>query len=129
LELRRRPWLGNIRELRNVIEYAMIHARSGVILPEHLPPPLQALPGRANSPSIADSIKVWAREQWHGADEPTDVYRRLLEIVEPPLLEVALSEHSGQCAAAARVLGLHRVTVKKKADTYGLPTFSSGSDN
>ncbi len=39
-ELQRRPWLGNVRELRNAIEHAMILARGGIIAPEHLPPPL-----------------------------------------------------------------------------------------
>jgi two-component system nitrogen regulation response regulator GlnG len=41
-------------------------------------------------------------------------------LVEPPLLDVALEEHQGQCAAAARSLGLHRVTLRKKLQQYGL---------
>ena len=39
-ELERRAWLGNVRELRNAVEYAMILARGGSIAPEHLPPPV-----------------------------------------------------------------------------------------
>ena len=34
-----RQWYGNVRELRNAVEHAMILARGGAILPEHLPPP------------------------------------------------------------------------------------------
>ena len=32
-ELQRRPWFGNVRELRNAIEHAMILARGGAIAP------------------------------------------------------------------------------------------------
>ena len=39
-ELRRREWFGNVRELRNAVEHALILARGGIIAPEHLPPPL-----------------------------------------------------------------------------------------
>ena len=35
---------------------------------------------------------------------------------EPPLLGAVLERHRGQFASAARQLGLHRVTLKKKAD-------------
>ena len=38
--LERRPWYGNVRELRNAVEHAMILARGGAIVPEHLPPPM-----------------------------------------------------------------------------------------
>ncbi len=39
-ELTNRPWYGNVRELRNAIEHAVILARGGVIRPEHLPEPV-----------------------------------------------------------------------------------------
>jgi DNA-binding protein Fis len=43
-----------------------------------------------------------------------------LQLVEPPLLRAALEKHQGNCAAAARDLGLHRITLSKKLDQYGL---------
>jgi DNA-binding protein Fis len=49
-----------------------------------------------------------------------DVYERFLEEVEPPLLAAALTQSGNQCAAAARALGLHRTTLKRKLDQYGL---------
>ena len=50
-ELRRREWFGNVRELRNAIEHAMILARGGIIGREHLPPPLlpAGTPGREHA--------------------------------------------------------------------------------
>ncbi|UCF18651.1 MAG: sigma-54-dependent Fis family transcriptional regulator, partial [Gemmatimonadota bacterium] len=38
--IRRYPWPGNIRELRNAMERAVLLAAENVILPEHLPPAL-----------------------------------------------------------------------------------------
>src|SRR5262245_47481031 len=47
-ELCTRDWHGNVRELRNAIEHALILAQGGVILPEHLPPPMPPLVSTAN---------------------------------------------------------------------------------
>src|SRR5262245_28684274 len=38
-ELKTRDWQGNVRELRNAIEHALILARDGIVAEEHLPPP------------------------------------------------------------------------------------------
>jgi DNA-binding protein Fis len=53
------------------------------------------------------------------------VYEQLLEVIEPPLLETALKRHRGQCATAARTLGLHRTTLRKKLVQYGVADDSS----
>ncbi|MDX1946867.1 MAG: sigma-54 dependent transcriptional regulator [Pirellulaceae bacterium] len=136
-----RPWHGNVRELRNAIEHALILARDGVILPEHLPTPIPPLDlelplaaasarsmssvaGTSTTRSTpADEVRIliqaWAQQRLKatGADA---IYDELLTLVEPPLLEAALRKHHGQCAAAARVLGMHRTTLKKKLDQYGI---------
>jgi two-component system nitrogen regulation response regulator GlnG len=120
-ELRGRPWHGNVRELRNVIEHATIMARGGPIRPEHLPPavPATGQPVSA-SQSIAAALRAWARAQWSSGAPPENLYDRLLDLVEPPVLGVALEAHQGQCAAAARSLGLHRITLRKKLQQHGL---------
>ena len=38
----------------------------------------------------------------------------------PPLLAAVLSRHGNRCAPAARALGLHRTTLKRKLDQYGI---------
>jgi DNA-binding NtrC family response regulator len=118
--MQHRPWHGNIRELRNALEHAMILARGGTILPEHLPsptPPADQGPGDLQS-RVASLIRDWARDQLENSTESTDLYERLLKVVEPPLLESVLARHHGQFAAAARHLGLHRVTLKRKVEQY-----------
>ena len=39
-----------------------------------------------------------------------------MKLVEPPLLQETVSHYGGQVLAAARRLGLHRTTVKKKLE-------------
>lgn len=122
-ELARRAWYGNVRELRNAIEHAVIVVRGGVIEPEHLPsaaPPAgQPL---SESPTIALSqlIRQWAEAQLRDQDDREDLYDQFLNLVEPSLLSTVVSHEHGQCAAAARKLGLHRHTLRKKLDQYGI---------
>jgi two-component system nitrogen regulation response regulator GlnG len=128
-----RPWHGNVRELRNAIEHGLILARDGAILPEHLPeelPPLSHDHRRDQSPPVSEPaaapaddlrtrITAWAQERLRGGGA-TGLYDEFLSLVEPPFLEAALKRHHGQCASAARVLGIHRTTLKKKLDDYGI---------
>jgi two-component system nitrogen regulation response regulator GlnG len=120
-ELRRRKWQGNVRELRNAVEHAVIVARESAVLPEHFPAeaaPLVGGAGDGQPQPISAAVRQWAQEQLKGATEGADLHARLLEIVEPPLLEAALAACSDQAAAAARLLGIHRVTLKKKLDEH-----------
>jgi DNA-binding NtrC family response regulator len=121
-ELRRRDWFGNVRELRNAIEHAMILARGGIISPEHLPPPVlpAGLAHSGQDEAIAMLIRGWAQAQLEGRAEVQDLYERFLRLVEPPLLKAALQHSGGQCLAASRRLGLHRTTLRKKLDELGI---------
>jgi DNA-binding NtrC family response regulator len=119
------PWYGNVRELRNAIEHAVIVARGGVIDPEQLPEPTAAPRSHAskNLPTreatIAQQIRDWSRARLGEEESTGDLHRKLLQMVEPPLLEVAIDRY-GQCRAAAHALGMHRSTLRKKLDQYGL---------
>jgi two-component system nitrogen regulation response regulator GlnG len=136
-ELSGRDWHGNVRELRNAIEHALILAQGGVILPEHLPPPMPPLIAAPEAvgnalrgvPAVAVNgeidalrklIETWARERLRSGANAQTLYDEFLAIVEPPFLEAALRKHHGQCASTARALGIHRTTLKKKLDQYGI---------
>jgi DNA-binding NtrC family response regulator len=139
-ELSDRDWHGNVRELRNAIEHALILAQGGVILPEHLPPPMPPLVPSAPVQSAAGSavrgapeaaadseadqlrklIDAWARARLRAGASAESLYDEFLALVEPPLLDAALRKHHNQCAAAARALGIHRTTLRKKLDQYGI---------
>lgn len=128
-ELKERPWHGNVRELQNAVEHALIVARGGAILPVHLP---EAASPRGNGSGGDDepmtaTLRRWSEGKLAEARNETGLYDVYLQLVEPPLLEAALKKHNGRCAAAARHLGLHRTTLKKKLQQYGI-TDQSGKD-
>jgi two-component system nitrogen regulation response regulator GlnG len=114
-ELCRRPWRGNIRELRNAVEHGALLARGGPIEPHHLPA-VAALNGQADSDieqRVSAEVRRWAEEI--ARTEPhANLYDRFLSVVEPPLFETILRQHGGNKAAAAEVLGIHRATLRKK---------------
>jgi two-component system nitrogen regulation response regulator GlnG len=50
-----------------------------------------------------------------------DVYRRILERVEKPLLEAVLAHTDGNQIRAAAILGINRNTLRKKIVELGIP--------
>ncbi len=120
-----RPWHGNVRELRNAVEHALIVARQGPILPEHWPEPMQpiAKAGGTNEPvevRLRSLIREWASERLQPGQDPKALYDELLQQIEPPLFAAALEKSKGECLGASRWLGIHRTTLRKKMDQYGL---------
>ncbi|MBX9655704.1 sigma-54 dependent transcriptional regulator [bacterium] len=119
-DLEGRHWRGNVRELRNVIEHALIVARGNMIRPEHLPPSIELPDVRAGDAGHLDaSIESWLDDYLTQNSVANDVHARLLDRVERILFEEVLHRHQGNFASAARQLGLHRVTLKRKMDEFG----------
>ncbi len=122
-EMARRPWHGNVSELRNAIEHAVIVARGGQIEPDHLPaaaPPVGQQPTTSESDSLAPLVRQWAAAQLRDNADIEDLYERFLALVEPPLLNATLAHELNQCTSAAKKLGLHRHTLRKKLDQHGI---------
>jgi two-component system nitrogen regulation response regulator GlnG len=120
-ELSQRPWHGNVRELRNVIEHAAILARSGRIERENLPPPIE----HADSSTVTHDTLQSALQQWlavRAEDEATGVglYEELLREAEPLLFEFALKASVGNRQQAAKLLGIHRETLREKMRKRGM---------
>ena len=125
-ELLGRPWHGNVRELRHAIEHALVLARGNVIVPEHFPPPASPPPLElSQDESIQMLLRQWAETELSRTPEAENLYEKFLGLVEPPLLEAALKQSQGQYAAAARRLGLHRITLRKKLQQYGISKSAS----
>jgi DNA-binding NtrC family response regulator len=120
-ELHSRPWVGNVRELKNAIEHAAIVARGRPIRVEHLPPP--ATSSAAGTPgirSIQDEIARWTASEALVSAAESPLYERFLEVVEPPLLRTLLEQSHGNRAASAQILGIHRATLRQKLRKYGI---------
>jgi two-component system nitrogen regulation response regulator GlnG len=125
-ELRSRPWVGNIRGLRNAIEHAAIVARGRTICPEHLPAPSDG-PGGTTAGAAVDvgpHLAEWARRestQLLGQPGERALYERFLALTEPHVLRAVLGACHNNRARAAQVLGIHRATLRQKLNRYGIP--------
>jgi DNA-binding NtrC family response regulator len=98
--LRRYPWPGNIRELRHVMERAVLLAQSSSIQPGDLG--LQTAPTRASALEEMD-----------------------LESMEAHLIRKALDRHSGNAIDAAKALGLSRSAFYRRLQKYQISTSDS----
>ena len=99
--MRQRSWNGNVRELRNTLERAMIFAQSNVLRPEDLFDTL--------------AIRPYARVK----DEPwllscyTQAKQKALKDFEASYLSEVLSYTGGNISQAARVAGMDRSNFKR----------------
>jgi two-component system nitrogen regulation response regulator GlnG len=120
-ELERRTWPGNVRELKNALEHAAIVSRGEPIRPEHLPIAVDLGGPWSVSDKLAAAVRDWVKERVASEPgEPSDLYQRLLNEVEPALLCEVLAKLDGNRLVAARWLGLARATVRKLIRKYDL---------
>ena len=106
------PWPGNLRELRNAIERAVILSRQDRIEAEDLPlDPGGQAPNGHPAPQPGDLISMEKLEDFH--------IRRVLQ-------------RTGSVAEAARILGIDDATIyrkRKKSGWPALPGSAPGSRN
>jgi PAS domain S-box-containing protein len=94
---------GNVRELENILEHALIICQNARIHPEHLPDYIHN-----RRPSVAtDSRTVDCSASLDGHDD----HRRIL---------TALQQHNGNRSRAAQALGINRTTLWRKMKRHGI---------
>ncbi len=133
--LLRHTWPGNIRELRNVIERAVLLCGDGNIGPEHLPgdkmtgppPPPPAAPAPPAA-RVARPAEPPPQAADTDADEPDDSaepisehVRRQVEVIERKRILDALGQCSWNQTVAAEILGITRRTLSNKLNRYNIP--------
>ncbi len=96
-------WPGNIRELENVVERAVIVKARGTIGVADLPPGIRS--PRTPTPSETPVVGL--------PEDGTDL-RAMLEAVEARMIEEALERTNGNKNRAAELLGLNRTTLVEK---------------
>lgn len=114
LALEKYDWPGNIRQLSNALEYAVVHADGVAILPHHLPPEVhEARPAIHRIVSItpvASGAAPPVRPYYQPAHYPED---------EMAIIRRTLAEAGGNKAEAARCMGMSRTTLWKKLRQAG----------
>jgi two-component system, NtrC family, response regulator AtoC len=133
-------WPGNIRELRNVIERAVLLSADGLITEEHLPtekmlggriaaaPAGHPAPGVAFDPYAAAApvpVSAYAATA-HSAEAilggpPAGSLQEEIDDVERRRILAALESCAGNQTRAARMLGISRSTLSARLEQFGLP--------
>ncbi|MFM7038950.1 MAG: sigma 54-interacting transcriptional regulator [Planctomycetaceae bacterium] len=113
--LAQRPWAGNVRELRNAVDHALVMARGRMLRAEHLPPVISASAPNADQ-KLAEAISLWVRSQLDaGCDHlPEDLYAIVHQHLDAAFLPAVLRLTQQNRTAAARILGLDRATLRSR---------------
>jgi PAS domain S-box-containing protein len=101
-------WPGNIRELQNAIEHAMVMSQEKTLLPDALPREIvqQIRTDNYNTPNYPQST--------------LNNSRSLKREEEKNKIIAALQRHNGNQTAAAKELGISRVTLWRKKTMYNI---------
>ena len=108
--LERFPWPGNIRQLENVIQQAVLTCAGDTLSLAHLPPMIHT---RQDGPAP------------EGFGTPSSLAMNR-ESTERAVIVRALEKVSFSRTRAAQLLGVSRVTLYKKMKKYGLLTKTNG---
>jgi two-component system nitrogen regulation response regulator GlnG len=117
-------WPGNVREMENVLKWAMVLAPGDTILAEHLPPAVpesMGLPAPTTA-AFENLLEDRIQEVVHkmGRPEKGDLHEVVIKLVEKPLLKCVMRQTSGNQVRAAKLLGINRNTLRRKLKELGL---------
>lgn len=107
--LRRARWPGNVRQLENVVERAVVFSTGTTLDVPDLPTNL-----------VEQAAAAVAAEPVLALDQPVQPLRASLEIAEKAILEQALRHCDGNRERAAKVLGINRSTLFAKLRRFGV---------
>jgi DNA-binding NtrC family response regulator len=116
--LRNHGWPGNVRELRNAIERGVVLARGGPIRPEHLPEGILS-PRPVGETDVEAQIRGLV-DKLAAQGPPGELFRSVEARWEKALIRRALEMNGGNQVKTAELLGINRMTLRKKMEQYGL---------
>ena len=120
------PWPGNIRELRNVAERAVLLCQGAPIRPEHLPVEKMRAMVTSTARKRPTAPPPVVRDDDTAVSHPAAPPRAGASLrdelgeLERVRIENALRDCGGNQSAAAKMLGIPRPTLLKRLDAYGI---------
>jgi two-component system, NtrC family, nitrogen regulation response regulator GlnG len=115
------PWPGNIRELKNVINSAIVFSKGDTLLPDDFesllygrPDDLQKLSVQENYATFQPLFEEIARNQ-EGA-----VFENFISQAEEALFRLAMTKQKNNEVHAAKFLGISRNTLRQRLKLYKL---------
>jgi DNA-binding NtrC family response regulator len=119
--LLRYPWPGNVRQLQNVIERAVVLAQGSMITPRNLPH--EVVHSTPLDPNVVGDAPYPHAAQMDGVPpRPPVTETQSLNLAqrEKAALVAALDQCNGNKKKAAELLGIHRPTLYTKLKKFGL---------
>lgn len=114
------PWPGNVRELQGVIRQALLVATGPVLVPEFLPQFLREESAPAQ-PTDSAGLPGWEQllheRLRFGA---RDLYAEALALMERDLISRMLKHTDGNQQQAAQMLGISRLSLRRKIRSLGI---------
>ncbi len=113
-------WPGNVRELENVLKKAFILCKSAVLTREDFQflkdlEPRSDLERFEKELSLLLEIPFQIKDQLKG-----EFHQKIIELVERHLIEKTLREVGNNQVKAAELLGINRITLRKRIKDFGL---------
>ena len=117
------PWPGNVRELENVLSRSALLATGSLLSAREMVFSSQEDAPGAPSPKPGDSddeerlraaVRGLCRRRIATSDPSPELFRDLVTLVEFELVATALDIGDGNQVTAARLLGIHRSTLRSK---------------
>jgi DNA-binding NtrC family response regulator len=106
--LKSSDWNGNVRELKNVLESAIVLSSDEVLQPEDFPADFLATPGQAGAGAA------------QGSAMDAQSYREAKRQFEIAFIKARLREHGGNITKTAAAIGLHRQSLQEKLRELGI---------
>lgn len=118
-------WPGNVRELENTIKRAVILSSDPLLTPADfasLSDRHETIPAAPQEQSLEALVEMKLRSSMVGIEklDKGDIYDRVLEQVERPLIRFTLEKTRGNQVRAADILGINRNTLRKKISELGI---------
>jgi two-component system nitrogen regulation response regulator GlnG len=108
-ELEKRGWPGNVRQLQNAVKRALVMTSDETLLPEHFSKGAEETP---------EEMEEWIARMME--NERENIHGLVMARVEKELLRLALEKCGGNKIRAAKLLGINRNTLTKKARDFSL---------
>jgi two-component system nitrogen regulation response regulator GlnG len=113
-------WPGNVRELENVLKKAFILCKSAVLTREDFPF-LKGLKPRSDLERFEKELSHLLEIPFQIKDKlKGELYQKIVELVERRLIEKTLREVGNNQVKAAELLGINRITLRKRIKDFGL---------
>ncbi len=113
-------WLGNVRELENILRRAVLLSSNPVLSPDDL-----ALPQKKQTKDSLEDI-IYNRLEGFISNinikDKHELYNTILPFMERPLIRLVLKKTGCNQVKTAEILGINRNTLRKKIRELGIKT-------